>query len=257
MQVDSRFSVIFCHKGLAADVMSCFRNACVACRYDGECMVSSDCDIGTALALLAEVESLEVMRYLDQYLLAFPIGLETRQAVIDNFFSSVACRYNNVVDVHRNMDNINNLAMSLSSFGLGKSSKIIDYGCGTGLSSYLQSVYSWNILGVDRCSDMRFLSKSNGLEAVPPRQLTESHLGLFDGAFSSYVFHLVYDYSDIVFLWSALRVGGVVVANFHKGFGDDRITPLLCELGASVHSLRIPQGVYNHGLYRMFLKDGK
>lgn len=207
--------------------------------------------------ILSNIPQYILRRYLDKFYLWTPeYPLERRQEVLDSLFQQIASEYESLVDVQRNLSNIRNLLTLLGQFVHPLSgSLIVDFGCGTGLSVGPASAYNVKLIGVDRCPKMRQIAASKGMTVWSPGQLAQQPRNSIDGAFASYVFHLLPDTHGLRLLWSRLRVGGALVANFHKNEGLKLVEACVRDLKGLV--VRLPHNVDggSHGTYVAFRKE--
>jgi trans-aconitate methyltransferase len=163
--------------------------------------------------------------------------------------------YDSLVDVERNCHNISNLIGFLSErIDINKTATVMDYGCGTGLSVRALPNPGLRIIGFDRCSKMRMIAASRGLEVWSPDELVLQPTDFFAGAFASYVLHLHPHTLELELLWARLRSDGIFVANFHKNRGIEFANVLMRGLGATVKVLESPADSEIHGTYVAYLK---
>jgi predicted TPR repeat methyltransferase len=163
------------------------------------------------------------VRLLDQ----FYLPEQHDAATTDAFFTRIADDYEGLVDAERNISNLVNLLREIirRSGAGGRPLRILDFGCGTGLSKVAlthiaDSTTNINLLGFDRCARMREIATRRGLQVLPVvacadlDKLREAEP--FDGAVASYVFHFGVD--DVCFnaLHGVLRRGGTLAGNYHK-----------------------------------------
>lgn len=194
-------------------------------------------------------------RYLDKFYLWAPEdNLERRQQVLNAFFDLVAAEYENLIDVDRNLHNNLLLLQGLQRHSnWSKGARVIDFGCGTGLSLKLQREFNVNLIGVDPCPSMRRVAELRGMLVWSPGQLARQPRNSLDGAFASYVFHLLPHTHGLRLLWARLRMGASLIANFHKDQGLELVSKCLLELGAKAESLTPPDSD-RHGKYVLYSK---
>lgn len=210
-----------------------------------------------ALELLGgEQSEFHLDRYLDRFYLWSKRGnVARRQKLLDFFFDAAAIDYKMLVDPDRNRENIRHLLQDLEDVSgpLGNR-RVIDFGCGVGLSKPACDQVGLSVIGFDRCPQMRQQAAANGIEVWGPRDLAATAKGTIDAAFSSYVFHLLPDLGSTTLLWSRLAIGGALAANFHKGRGLDRLMQVLVAHGAEVRVPRERSSSYAHGISRLFVR---
>src|SRR6266404_6888331 len=80
---------------------------------------------------LGKIPKLKARRYLDKFYLWTSVNnLKRRQEVLDKFFAFIAYQYESLIDVQRNLDNIQILLGFLNRLLAPiEGSTIVDYGC--------------------------------------------------------------------------------------------------------------------------------
>lgn len=196
-----------------------------------------------------------IRRYMDKYYLLIPNSEPQKaQALVDGFFDMISLEYESLIDVQRNLENITNLLAYLRRFMKKfNGSSVMDYGCGTGLSLSRSSQYDISIVGVDASISMRQIATSRGMYVLSPKELTDSGRS-FDAAFASYVFHLLFDMNELCVIWKHLKIGGVIVANFHKSTGVTQISQFITSMGGAFLNLASGDGLERHGPYFAYFK---
>ena len=240
---------------LIPDLIGCLRESGVPFVQVQPGILRCNKSIEAITVALQQFSGVEVRHYLDRYVLVLPLDTRGRQYIADEFFIHIAQGYEYAVDIERNRDNILKLFVMLQSYNLEDSAVVVDYGCGTGLSLAVTRPATWRIVGVDRCPVMRAIAAPRGMHVIAPEQLHQKYPDGISAAFCSYVFHLIFDLSDLGILWSSICTGGVVAANFHKGVGESLITDYLTAHGARVDTPQIVDDKNRHGLYRVYVKE--
>jgi SAM-dependent methyltransferase len=221
------------------------------------CLFKIDIGISELKKALNPIPHFSLNRYLDKFYIWTPAeDLEHRQKVLDKFFQIIAEQYELLIDVGRNLENINNLLGFLSDMlDPINGSIIVDYGCGTGLSVGLASNLNIKLIGVDRCPKMRQISASKGMTVWSIGELARQLPNSLDGAFASYVFHLLPHTKGLELLWSRLRPGGIIAANFHKNQGVELVETCIRNLRGSIINLPNPAESERHGSYVAYKKQ--
>ncbi len=203
--------------------------------------------------LCNERADLESARYLDHFHVVTPVrNSERRQEIYNEFFKMIAEQYESLIDVDRNTRNIRNLALILDMAMNPLAGRVVDFGCGTGLSAAVLAGYGLELVGVDPCSTMRMIASRRGMQTWSVGELARQPSRSVDAAFASYVFHLLPHAGSLRLLWSRLRPGGYLAANFHKGRGVDLVEAAVHVKGSSVLP---PNGTDDcHGSYYAFRK---
>lgn len=197
-----------------------------------------------------------VESYLDRFYLIIPKNSPVEhQHLIDAFFSIIADSYDQLIDIHRNVENITILIDYIHRFvDLSEDSIVYDFGCGTGLSVHIAIEMRMNIIGIERCRAMRQIALSRGMNVIGPEDLSLVLECSIDAAFASYVFHLLSDASYLDSLWRCIKPAGVLVANFHKNRGSEAIMRFMQDKNAKVVNLGFPNGIERHGRHVAYIK---
>lgn len=214
---------------------------------------------GTTIALFHKAikrEKLKIIRYLDYFYLLVPIvDPISRKKLFNCFFSVLGEDYMTLIDVDRNKENIRYL-LSLISYFLPtlKGSRIVDYGCGTGISIDIARSYGINVIGFDSCPIMLNIAKRRGMTVWTEEDMYKQQSDSVDAVFSSYVFHLLPEDKNLQILFNLLKFGSVLVVNFHKCFGIKWANRYLIQLGFRISSLPHIKLCKRHGLYNVYIK---
>jgi SAM-dependent methyltransferase len=208
-------------------------------------------------AVLNAVPQRRVRRYLDRfYLWGYDNAPDVWQRMVDKFFELIAYKYETFIDVERNRENIGNLLLMCHRLGRPtQQAEVIDYGCGTGLSLTVADGAKSKIVGVDRSKTMRQIARSKGMTVWSFHTLELKPHNSLAGAFASYVLHLSPSLDGIGLLWDRIRQGGVLVANFHKNHGVERVTEYLQPKGCLIQKIESPTGAERHGVYIAYVKS--
>lgn len=212
----------------------------------------------SAIGLLDKAEirnELRVIRYLDHFYLLVPVSpIYCRQLYI-HFFEFIGEGYEAVIDLNRNKENIENLMGLLRHYiGPLKGARVIDYGCGTGLSLNIAQHHKINIVGFDPSPNMRCIAARRGMVVWNDVEIAQQSHNSIDGAFSSYVFHFLSKDEALQSLFKILKPQGVLIVNFHKNRNRDQIDQYLIKLGFKVS---IPPNFTAHechGSYVAYIK---
>ncbi len=226
-----------------------------AFHYNRLCFLNIDLHTQDIVDAVANIPKYRLTHYLDKFYLLVPDDIVAHQEILDSFFESTAEEYEALIDVERNLNNIRNLLTILENAkGPLRDTWMIDYGCGTGLSRLVTSGRPYNVIGIDRCQAMRYFAKKRGMQAFSAGYLARKPRNSFDCAFASYVFHLLPDTGGLRLLWSRMRPGAVIVANFHKDQGIELVEDVIRQLHGSVQYLPSPNGSPRHGTYAAYVK---
>jgi 2-polyprenyl-3-methyl-5-hydroxy-6-metoxy-1,4-benzoquinol methylase len=195
-------------------------------------------------------------RYLDRFWLWSPAGyVKARQILLDLVFEALAPDYEQLIHPDQNRENIGYLIGVLTSHWNSLDGRVIvDFGCGVGLAAKVIRPASAHLIGIDRSSAMRHAAAAHGLQVWGPGEMARAQSDSIDGAFASYVFHLLPELGLLQLLWGRLKPGGAIAANFHKGRGIEPVSQCLARLGADEVVLPPPQSGFTHGEYRKFVR---
>lgn len=219
------------------------------------CVFDLDTDVAPLERLLPKLPGLQLHRYLDRFYLWIPESSEDlRQDLIDEFFQWIGDDYESLIDKDRNIENIRNLLQLLgSTVGLG--SDIVDYGSGTGLALGPAKEFGLRLIGIERSSAMAQRAIAAGMTVWNPGELARQPVESLPSAFASYVLHLLPHTNGLRLLWTRMRPGSALVANFHKAQGIERINDCLRHEGSAIIQLQSPDGSAMHGPYVAYVKQ--
>jgi len=208
------------------------------------------------LVIIRSAKSVSLQTYLDKFTIVRDSRLPSLdQAVVDALFDEIAFTYESIIDVKRNMENIDLLFETIAkAIGPLTGATILDLGCGTGLSVQSRFNRGINLIGIDRSPKMRDIALLKGMRVAGIKDF-ENQCVTLDGIFASYVFHLMSDTSILCPLWKCLKPGGVMIANFHKNRGVESINEIIVKLNGSIIELDQPDGSERHGAYVEYHKQ--
>lgn len=176
-----------------------------------------------------------------------------QQAAYGEFFEYIAAEYESLIDLDRNVRNVDNLiAMLCRSIEDLYDKRILDFGCGTGLSYGSLKRSTARFIGVDQSQHMRKIAQSRGMQVLGLDYLGRAQ-STFDGAIASYVLHLVTDETVVGSLVNSMKPGGILVANYHKGINADWAENTFRRLGCDVTGLPSAESG-EHGPYFAYIK---
>lgn len=163
-------------------------------------------------------------------------------------FDLCADAYERIVDVSRNVSNIHNLlGVALATLKVkGNPLKVLDFGCGTGLSvvavqSFVSNSPSYiQLTGTDRSQHMLQLAARRGLPVVAVEELRAIRGREFDAVIASYVIHLGLSRDDCNLVAKMLAPGGVFVANYHHGDTESVAQTVALLSAAGLRAIPLP-----------------
>jgi SAM-dependent methyltransferase len=204
-----------------------------------------------------QIVGLKLHRYLDRFYLWVPENDDDqRQDLIDQLFQLIGDDYESLIDTTRNIENIRNLLLLVASqVGLSKGSTVVDYGSGTGLALKPAAELGLKLVGIERSFVMARKVTTAGMTVWSPGDLARQPKDSLPSAFASYVLHLLPHTNGLRLLWTRLRPGSVLVANFHKGEGIQLINDCLGRERSTILQLQSPDGSSHHGPYMAYVKE--
>ncbi len=173
-------------------------------------------DFLTALALHP------TMKVMDNFYL-FDYGEETTE-IHQSFFDLIASKYETLIDRRLNSELIKRYLLQINDIFQGKELiNVLDLGSGTGISSTVLAsspdFSAIKLYGYEISPQMEKLSKQAGLDMLNTKMLIRHQDYFFDAVFGSYSFHFITGHSIYETIWQKLRIGGIILANFHKRIG--------------------------------------
>ena len=161
------------------------------------------------------------------------------ELVISQYFDYVAESYEQLIETQQNLTNIQfQLQYILSKINI-KKPKILDFGCGTGVSAIVTKAFESQygeieIIGYDISSAMLEKSKKAGLKTLNHRSLLKLKDHSLDGIFASYSLHFLTDVNILSLIWQKLKLNGIFTANFHKNINLDEVVSFVKLKGGSI-----------------------
>lgn len=188
-------------------------------------------DVGDIVATITETSAGAVCRLMDRVFLVH--GPEGIGAAGIAFFEVAAEEYEALISLERNAACATHLLDSvLEVVGRDQTVRVLDFGCGTGISSLAMQKTGVDVVAYDCCAAMRERARRSVLKVVDALSDCESRS--IDVVVACYVMHFGIRRSDAVDLSRVVAVGGVIAANFHKGLGASATTTLLQGSGFAV-----------------------
>lgn len=221
------------------------------CTADGLRVCRLDADL-----IIPMVSGCEITRYLDQYYLVLStVDAGLRQDTIDKFFSFLAPRYEEAVDVRRNEENIGLLLTRVQAIlGGPDQSVLLDFGCGPGVSLPVAFAHGVSVLGFDTSAAMLRAAQARGMRTISAERLLSSEALCFDGIIASYVLHLEPAEVWLRAAWSHVRPGGILAGNFHKDKGIESFIKHF-DVGGGTMEFISPPNSERHGRYVICTKS--
>ena len=187
----------------------------------------------------------------------FDFGIDT-EGLYQSFFDYIAPRYESLINKGLNIDLIRNYLNIIKEQFLEKENiNVLDLGSGSGISISVkatqQRLSSITLYGYENSKKMEKRSKQAGLKMFNNTTLPKQQDYFFDAMFGSYSFHFFSGHSLFTIIWQKLRIGGILIANFHKGIGVKNALDFFGSVGAEIEILE----KYGNSEVYLFRKTAK
>ena len=208
-----------------------------------EGILSFNCSKGGLLyyQLIGKLEDIRlkfpnILHYLDHFLLILPDSVKEQQVFWERFYSFYSTEYLHMIDIEHNLSCMRYFRELLDECSnLPPNFKILDYGCGPGLSL---DVFGYeHLVGYDNSPKMLEQAKARGLNVLSKKEFDSMSPCSVDGIIACYVLHMAIPENDIIKLAGLMKVGGVLVANYYKDLGLERVSLMLQKLGFSAQKV--------------------
>ncbi len=177
------------------------------------------------------------IQYLNKFLIIIPEDYEMQASLWRDFYTYYGNMYEELIDIKMNLHCIDTLYNHIKdNYAVSPSTSILDYGCGSGLSSRI--ILDCKLIGYEPNDIMRMQSTRKGLETLNYQQFCSLPNRCFDYVISSYVFHMGLKERDIDLLISKVKNNGVIVANFYKDINRNYVSELYNRKGFSVNEVK-------------------
>lgn len=183
-----------------------------------------------------------ILKILDKYYLVMSEDHDISTKIIGLFFDHIGKQYADLIDLNRNVSNIQAMLKYLTLNSIKDSINVLDFGCGIGLSYKAKEEMSGekckiNLFGYDISPKMLRAAQKAGIKVLNKSALEKVKEDFFDGIIASYSMHFVQDVEILEVLWSKLKAGGKIVANFHKDIGVKKIVSVFKSKDADIELL--------------------
>jgi len=172
----------------------------------------------------------KIIHYLDKFWIIIPNDLELERLLWEEFYAFFGNEYEQLIDINHNINCLEYLIDLLEKGNLLNSeSEILDFGCGTGLSTKIQTPY--HMFGYDINQIVCEQAQKKGMQTLSEAEFQMIPAGSFDGCIASYVLHMAISREVIIKIKDILKPGGILVANYYKNIGAKRVNSILIEEG--------------------------
>lgn len=164
----------------------------------------------------------KIIYYLDSFVILLPDEYDEQNNLWRNFYKVFGSCYEKMIDVSHNKKCIEGMVAYINSvIGINSSSRILDYGCGSGLSASIST--KGKIIGYDPIYEMRMQACQKGLQTLDTKQMKIIPNCYFDAIFSSYVFHMAVSEDSIEEILPKMKPGAIWIANYYKGINESYV----------------------------------
>jgi len=197
----------------------------------------------------------DIERYLDIFYLFRPTDGARLTELYRRFFTAIASHYEHYIRADRNRDNIAFMLHYLGAWALTDKDRVLDYGCGPGLSMGVAHSLKLGcvLVGLDTSPKMRRRARGRGMTTTTIYQLDRLRRAQVAAIFASYVLHFPTATEGLSVAWRALLPGGIFIGNFHKSRGFKEVKSFLLDQGGRLLSVD-PAVSDVHGPYLAFRK---
>lgn len=190
--------------------------------------------------------------YLDRFLLFLPENYEQQRCMWQKFYQVFGADYEKMIDISRNVYLIKNMIEIISTERpLHSKSRILDYGSGSGLTSYVNC--RGTLIGYEPVSIMRKQAIKRGYDTLDYKEFISLPDHYFDAGFANYVFHMAIDEKSIREIVGKLKEDAVFVANFYKDINIEKVNGYFGNFGYSFR--KIPHIKKEFGSFYVYRKQ--
>jgi SAM-dependent methyltransferase len=160
------------------------------------------------------------LRVFECFWLPCDVSANVKKVLVESLFSTIAGSYDSIVTPRLNLDCYDYLYFTAKNRMRRNPTRVLDFGCGTGLITQTQIASEVPILkGFDFSKGMVALAQEKGLDVLDASLEHISLAGPFDLVLASYVFHYGLNEDDWSALLKCVASDGLILGNFHKGIG--------------------------------------
>lgn len=184
-----------------------------------------------------------MIHYMNCFWLVLPTDYLQQSVLWRDFYQCFGEYYEDLIDDNYNIRCIQMLVSHINAqTGPDPSKKILDFGCGSGLSTKV--IAPGNTVGYEPVEEMRKQARQRGLKLLTREEIQNMSMPAFDAVFSSYVFHMAVLDEDIEMVLERMKEGAVWVANFYKDINLEHINAVFQRYGCKLRRLKIQEERY-------------
>lgn len=195
-----------------------------------------------------QVSGCTIYSYLDKFILVLPDDTYQRRMIWRYIYKNYAKDYEKMIDQKHNLQCIQYMLNILQREKYNEVLNVLDFGCGTGLSS--NADFIGQIYGYDINRSMRKIAYEKGMKVLTEEDFWNLPAECFQGVLASYALHMAVSESELDRIVSILINNGLLVANFYKGIDCDRVTEKLVGMNMVIEEKEENRGFGQIYVYR-------
>ena len=201
----------------------------------GDLFVSESCNKNILYKIL---KTKKAICYLDQFVILLPEETKEHSKLWLEFYKIFGNQYEQIIDIRRNINSIQEILSYISSsIELQTDSKILDYGCGSGLAVYTECNAS--LVGYEPVLAMKKQASQRGYNVIGFNEFRKLPESYFNAGFANYVFHMIVNERDIYEITKKMKRGAIFIANFYKGINVERVNNMFSKYGYTIRQLSL------------------
>lgn len=175
------------------------------------------------------------LHYLDVFWLIMPINFQWRKKLWNNLYKLISPCYERYTNHSQNLSCVKYFRKVIEAKKLfSPNMRILDFGCGYGISSEVFSMNS--IIGYDNNECMCEIARERGMVVIDSSEFNTLKPDSFDGCIASYVFHMDIDYKSLIQISNVIKTEGFVIANFYKEVGKTEVVRFFQDLDFEINN---------------------
>lgn len=208
--------------------------------------ISVPCERDDAFSTM---EAARGLRYLDRYILVLPENQAQEKQLWEKFFHVFGESYEQLIDIPHNISSIQSMLSYIGeAVTLKPESRILDYGCGSGLAIYTDCPAK--LIGYEPSAVMRAQALQKGYHVLGRQEFLRVTDNYFDAGFANYVLHMAIDEAAVHEIARRLKSGAVFLANYYKGINAEKVNGYFIRCGFTPQLISDGGGDQNQCCYR-------